>query len=218
MSDENRDEMGATTAGLFDRLAAGDTTATNDLLIHFKDRLHRLAKKMFRNESRLPGLYQTDDVDQGAALRLVRAIQEEKPTTPLHFMRLAAVCVRRELCDLVRKEYGRDADRENVFANQPGKQDEHHELLAELADSGDGPATRAGEKDLNKTVHEKVQELPDPEREVFDLIHYWGHPHQVVADRLGVSASTVKRRWYDALEHLNELLKGAGQTGAPPAV
>jgi RNA polymerase sigma factor (sigma-70 family) len=176
--------------------------------------LHRLAKKMFRNESRLPGLYQTDDIDQGAALRLVRAIKEEKPTTPLHFMRLAAVCVRRELCDLVRKEYGRNADRENVFANQPGKQDEHHELLAELVDAENGPATVARERNLN----EKVRELPEPEFEVFDLIHYGGHTHQEVAVRLGVSASTVNRRWYDAVEHLNELLKGARPTGAPPPV
>ena len=80
------------------------------------------------------------------------------------------------------------------------------------ADSEAGPLTQAAATEF----HEKVRELPEPELEVFELIHYGGHTHQEVADRLGVSASTVKRRWYDAQERLSELLKGAGPTDCPP--
>jgi RNA polymerase sigma-70 factor (ECF subfamily) len=212
MTDDNRDVAGQTTAGLFDRLAAGDPGAVNDLLIHFRDRLHRLAKKMFRAEGRLPDLYQTDDVEQGAAIRLVRALDEENPTTPLQFMRLAATCIRRELCDLSRKEYGPHGDGRHVFANRPGDGDAHDELVAGRADSEAGPATRAAEGEF----HQKVRELPEPELEVFELIHYGGHTHQEVADRLGVSASTVKRRWYDAQECLHALLRGTRPTPPPP--
>ena len=96
MSDENSDVAGQTTAGLFDRLAAGDPTAENDLVVHFKDRLHRMTKAIFhRDEEKLPQLYQTDDVEQGAAIRLMRALKEERPATPKDFMRLVAICVRR---------------------------------------------------------------------------------------------------------------------------
>lgn len=212
MSDENRDVAGQTTAGLFDRLVAGDQHAINDLLIHFRDRLHRLAKKLFQNEKRLADLYQTDDVEQGAAMRLIRTLQQEKPTTPLHFMRLAATCLRRELCDLARKEYGLQGDRKHVLGNRQGTADEHHELLAGLAENHTGPATQVAEDEF----HEKVRELPEPELEVFELIQYGGHTHQEVADRLGISASTVKRRWYDAQERLHALLRGTTPTPPPP--
>ena len=213
MSDENREEIGATTIGLFDRLAADDKNAFNDLLIHYRDRLGRLTKKLFDNEKRLRDLYQTADIEQGAAMRLVRALKEEKPTTPLHFMRLAATSVRRELCDLARKEYGPHGDGRNVYANRPGEGDAHDELVAGRADSEAGPSTRAAEAEF----HQTVQSLPEPELEVFELIHYGGHTHQEVADRLGVSASTVKRRWDDARDRLHALLRGTGPTTeAPP--
>ena len=77
MSDENREEIGATTIGLFDRLAADDKNAFNDLLIDYRDRLGRLTKKLFDNEKRLRDLYQTADIEQGAAMRLVRALKKK---------------------------------------------------------------------------------------------------------------------------------------------
>ena len=59
--------------------------------------------------------------------------------------------------------------------------------------------------------HEKVQELPELELEVFELIHYGGHTHEEIAAQLGVSATTVKRRWLDAKESLHALLRGENQ-------
>ncbi|MBA4192156.1 MAG: hypothetical protein C0467_29625 [Planctomycetaceae bacterium] len=203
MSDENREEIGATTAGLFDRLATNDPNAENDLLVHFKDRIERLTRVMFHKEGRLPDLHQTADVEQGAVIRLLRTLKEERPKSALHFMRLVATCVRRELWDLARKEYGPHGDGGRVYANRPADSEQRHDLLDGRADPEPGPATRA---DLAE-VHEMVLELPEPEREAFELIHYGGHTHQEVADRVGVSVSTVKRRYYDAYDLLEQRLK-----------
>lgn len=205
MSDENRDVAGQTTAGLFDRLAANDANAESDLLLHFKDRIERLTRAMFHKEGRLPELHQTDDIEQGAAIRLLRTLKEERPKTPLHFMRLVATCVRRELWDLARKEYG-SKGYGRVSASRPADSEQRQNLLDGKADSDPGPATLAGLAE----VKEMVLELPEPEREAFELIHYGGHTHQEVADRLGVSASTVKRRYYDAYDRLAQRLKAEG--------
>lgn len=202
MSDENREEIGATTAGLFDRLATNDPNAENDLLVHFRDRIERLTRSMFHKEGRLPDLHQTADIEQGAVIRLLRTLKEEQPKTPLHFMRLVATCVRRELWDLARKEYGPHGDG-RLYANRPSDADAHGDLVAGVVDPNAGPATRAAS-------HELVLRLPAEEREAFELIQYGGHTHQEVADRLGVSASTVKRRYYDAYERLEELIKATG--------
>jgi RNA polymerase sigma factor (sigma-70 family) len=203
MSKKNRDEMGATTGRLFGRLAAGDEAALNDLLKRFDDRLRRLAKKIFAAKRRLAGLYQTDDVRQGAVTRLIRAIRTRKPETPLHFRRLMAQCLRREIMDLSRKAFGEHGDGGRIFANRPGSEEKHDGLIEGRADSGAGPQTLAIEAEF----HRKVGELPGPELEVFELIHYGGYTRQEVAELLGVSPKTVYRRWCDARVQVQQILK-----------
>lgn len=141
MSNERRDEAGTTTAGLFERLAAGDAKAPDELFTHLYDRLRRLAKKVSTDYPRVAVLHQTDDVFHGAAARLVRAIREVKPATPGHFWGLASECIRRELIDLSRKEYGTRGGKSNVFANRPADEANHDALLAGEAATGDGPLT-----------------------------------------------------------------------------
>ena len=142
MSEVNRDATGPVTAGLFDRLATGDKNAIEDLLIHFKDRLRGQTKKIFSREGRLPDLYQTDDIEQGAVIGLMRAIEQAKPTTARHFMRLAATCVRREITDLARKK--------RVSEYRPGEAEKHDELLADLKDSAASPSKQAARADIEE--------------------------------------------------------------------
>jgi RNA polymerase sigma factor (sigma-70 family) len=202
VSNERRDEAGATTAGLFERLAAGDAKAPDDLFAHFYNRLRRLAKKVFTDYPRVAALHQTDDVFHGAAARLVRAIREVKPTTPGHFWGLAAECIRRELIDLSRKEYGPHGDGRRVFANRPADTDAGDALVAGLAAPGDGPLTELTQTEF----HEKVGDLPELEREVFKLLFYCDHTQEEVSRLLGIAPKTVSRRWIRARLKLNELL------------
>lgn len=201
MSNERHEEAGTTTAGLFERLAGGDANAPDDLFTHLYDRLRRLAKSKAATFPRVAVLHQTDDVFHGAAARLVRALREVRPATPGHFWGLAAECIRRELIDLSRKEYGERGDRPNALVHRPG---DCEAALAGEAAAGDGPLTEMSQTEF----HEKVGKLLEEERRAFEMVFYGGHTYQEVGELLGVSEATAKRRWYAATVRLHELLGG----------
>ena len=46
--------------------------------------------------------------------------------------------------------------------------------------------------------HEQIEALPEPQRELFDLLWYHGLSQQEAADVLQVSTRTVKRAWREA--------------------
>jgi RNA polymerase sigma-70 factor (ECF subfamily) len=50
--------------------------------------------------------------------------------------------------------------------------------------------------------------MPEAEREVFDLLWYQGMTQEEAADLLGLSLSTVRRRWQAARLRLYEALGG----------
>ena len=54
--------------------------------------------------------------------------------------------------------------------------------------------------------HEKVDELPEELRETFNLIYYEGLSQEESASVLGLSVSTVKRRWQEARIKLHDEL------------
>src|SRR5262245_1016606 len=85
-----------------ERLRAGDEGARQELLSGACERLRRLTGSMLRDYRRLKRWEQTDDVLQGALLRLYRALGTVTPATPREFYRLAALQIRRELIDLAR--------------------------------------------------------------------------------------------------------------------
>jgi RNA polymerase sigma factor (sigma-70 family) len=55
-------------------------------------------------------------------------------------------------------------------------------------------------------VHEKVSELPEPEREVIRLSYYLDMSQEEIARSLNLSVSTVKRRLNQALYLLHQAL------------
>jgi DNA-directed RNA polymerase specialized sigma24 family protein len=64
-----------------------------------------------------------------------------------------------------------------------------------------------------REIHEQIEKLPADAREVFDLIFYLGAERGDVARRLGVSVSTVTRRYREARLLLHDALGGdAGLT------
>ena len=79
--------------------------------------------------------------------------------------------------------------------------------MGNKADPGGEPSTLAEWTDF----HEKVQRLPQTEREVFDLLWYEGLTQAETAQLLGVTDRTVKNRWRSAKLELHRLL-GEGPT------
>lgn len=195
--------------GWIDRLHAGDESARDELLAATCDRLTALTRKMLRDYPGVRRWEQTDDVLQNATLRLCRALREVRPTTARAYFRLAALQIRRELLDLARHHYG------------PEGHAAHH---ASQADEGASPPVVSSREKADLThapdrlqawaeFHERVEALPDEEREVFDLLWYQELAQPEAADVLGISLATLKRRWMSARLRLQEVLDGGVADG-----
>jgi RNA polymerase sigma-70 factor (ECF subfamily) len=197
----NDPSQSGVTAVLIRRLAARDPRAVGDLIAHAQDRLRRLASKMLRQEPRVHRWEQTDDVLQNALLRLCRALEQVSPDSPQGFMKLAATMIRRELIDLARHHYGPEGGGAH-HASDPAQSDSPQ--LHEAVGGEDGPLTLLQWQEF----HQQAQNLPEDERAVFDLIFYQDLAQEEVAQLLGVSVPTVKRRWRSARLLLHEATGG----------
>jgi RNA polymerase sigma factor (sigma-70 family) len=199
------DEATTRVARCLERLRAGDEGARQELLDAACASLTRLTRAMLRDYRRLKRWEETDDVLQGALLRLCRALQTVTPQTPREFYRLAALQIRRELIDLARHHFGPEgpAGRHESVAGA-GDAGSAARPAVEPADSTYGPPRLAAWAEF----HEQADALPEEEREVFDLVWYQGLTHAEAAGLLGVSTKTVQRRWHAACLRLHEVLGG----------
>jgi RNA polymerase sigma factor (TIGR02999 family) len=176
---------------LLDRFRAGDERARETLLQHALDRFRHLARRLFPRSSSLRALYETDDVLQRALIRLHRALDGVKPPDVGAFYGLAARQMRWVFRDLSRQSEARQA------VTYPGSQaepEDRHSCADHLAAWSD--------------FHNKIEQLPEEEREMFDLLFYEGLTQEEAAAVLSVSVRTVKRRWQRARLLLHQALHG----------
>lgn len=189
-------QLGQLLAGL----RAGDRSARDELLRQAAVRLERLTRHMLRGYPGVRRWAETDDVLQGALLRLLRALDHVQPSAPRDFLALAALEIRRELLDLARHFFGPQGmgAHHASQAGTPAEAPPH-----DRADWSHEPARLAQWCEF----HETVGRLPDDERAVMDLLFYQGLSQTEAADLLGVSVRTLQRRWQSALVRLHDILK-----------
>ena len=163
-----------------------------DLLDGAVRRLHHLcASLLHRSYPRLtrpPLNLQADELLGAVVERLLKALREARPATVRQFFSLAAQHIRWELNDLARR-----LD-EQAFA-------------AELGDRP-VPAPAGSDSALSpdaRLMLDAIGELPDDDREAFDLVRIQGLTQPEAAEVLGVSVKTVQRR----LNHARLLLADA---------
>jgi len=208
---------------LLDRLKAGDESAREQLMGHAYERLERLARSML---GQYPGVHrweQTDDVLQGALMKLHQSLRDVKPESASAFFGLAATQIRRILIDLARHYYGPEGLGANQVTNAPPAAGENSQLRAAHQDpvnETSGPASLAEWTEF----HSLIDTLPEDDREVFNLLWYDGLSQAEAAVVLGVSERTLKRRWreakfkvYDALKHSRLDQSNGAQIKEPPA-
>jgi RNA polymerase sigma-70 factor (ECF subfamily) len=201
--------MGNTTIIIqnhLDRLRHGDATARDQLLAAAQHRLQRLARRMLRSWPKLAALEESDDVLQAASLRLWRALAEaQPPTTARHFLRQAALAMRRELHDLARHHFGPQRQRDRELRVDFG-----------APDSQDRPAPREPSQSTYEpshlaewaAFHEWIATLPEEELEVFELLWYNDLTQVEAAEILGVDRATVIRRWQSVRRRIVQRFEG----------
>jgi RNA polymerase sigma-70 factor (ECF subfamily) len=181
-----------------DHLRAGDAEAIDAFLRRICGRLERLARGMLRDFPNVRRWVDTDDVLQGALMRLLRTLRATRPESTRHFAGLAALHIRRELLDLARHFRNR-LDRPVGAASTDGQG------AADLPDLSGAPAD---DLDLWSAFHEQVERLPVEEREVVGLTFYHGWTQAQIAELFQVDERTVRRRWRAAALKLTEALGG----------
>ena len=184
-----------------DRMRAGDRGAADDLVRAAAGRLEKLAGRMLGRYPDSRRLADTDDVVQGALVRLVRSLKDVRPESTRSFFNLAAVHMRRELLDLTRAARARRLGHAGPAAAN-----------GDSTGAGwEAAVPEAGEADLDRwaALHEAVDRLPVTEREVFSLTFYHGWTQARIAELLQVSDRQVRRLWVGACRQLAAALGGA---------
>ena len=168
----------------------------NEIITLACERLRLLTRRMLRGYPGVRRWSETDDVLQGAMLRLHRSLAEVRPDSVRKFFGLAATQIRRELIDLARHHYG-----------LKGAGAKHHSDGGEAVERSPDKRYEPSTLDDWTEFHEQIDRLPDDQREVFDLLWYKGLTQPEAAEILGVSLATLKRRWQSARILLHDSLK-----------
>jgi RNA polymerase sigma-70 factor (ECF subfamily) len=188
-----------------DRLRSGDSAAEEELIRHSEERLKALTRRMLRDYPRVHRWEETDDVCQQAVLRLVKALRTIHVSTVADYARLASWHIRHVLIDLARHYYGKEGLGANYATPAAHPTERSGEGQAEaVAGSSDSPERNIAWADW----HEQIEQLPDEERAVVDLLWYQGMKQDEAASALNISLSTLQRRWQAARIRLARIFDG----------
>jgi RNA polymerase sigma-70 factor (ECF subfamily) len=129
--------------------------------------------------------------------RLLKALREVRPRTVRDFFALASQHMRWELNEMARR-----------LDTQPAALELREGLVPAPASSDSGLTPNS------RRMLEAIDDLPEEEREAFDLVRIQGLTQAEAAEVLGVSAATVNRRLNRGLqlllEELGDLRPGDG--------
>lgn len=170
----------------YQRMRSGDPAAREEFFQQACGRLMALARKIKRDFPEPGKLVDTGDVLSDAYLRLHRSLQQVDPPTLKLFFGLVALKIRQVLLDLC------DRVKHPNFVVAHGEDSDS--LRLEPIQSTMDPQKLVGWSDF----HRCVNELPEDEREVVDLIWYHDLTPPEAADILEIDATTVRRRWRKA--------------------
>jgi RNA polymerase sigma factor (sigma-70 family) len=166
-------------------------------------RLQRLCATLLHREyprlTRSPLNLQTDELLSAVVERLLKALRQARPKNVREFFALAGQHMRWELNDLARR-----------LDKQPAATALHEGDILTSA-SSDGGLSAIGRRML-----ETIDNLPEVEREAFDLVRIQGLTYAEAAELLGVSSKTVQCRLDRGIRLLTERLGDLDPGPAPP--
>jgi RNA polymerase sigma factor (sigma-70 family) len=176
----------------------GDSPAepvVRELLGRSVNRLHLLCSTLlFRSYPRLtrpPVNLQSEEMLSLVVERLIKAMRQVRPQTVRQFFALASKHMRWELNDLARR-----------LDHQPSVFQLQESFAPANPESSDSQLTPNATRMLDA-----IDQLPEEEREVFNLVRIQGMTYNEAANVLDVSPKTVQRRLNRGLVLLSTALK-----------
>jgi RNA polymerase sigma-70 factor (ECF subfamily) len=186
-------------------LQADDEVARTELLGFASRRLKQLANQMFFRFPRLHGYEQADDLFQEGMVRLWSSLKDVGPTNVAGFMGLAALQMRRSLCDMARKHFGREpgSSRASSATRLTGLARLQSQMTL-IDDVSNAPEMMMYWAEF----HTAADELPELERRAFDLLYYGELPQLEAAELMGVTDRQLRRYWQSARLMIGKKLDG----------
>ena len=188
----------AAIQGYLDELAGlkGDSPAepvVRSLLATAAGRLHQLcAALLYRSYPRLtkaPLNLQSEEMLSAVVERLLKALRKAPPGNVRQFFQIANQHMRWELNELARRL------------------DEHARVVNLGDDAVASPETSTSQlSPVARRMFTAIDEIPEEEREVFELVRIQGMTHAEAADLLSIAQKTVQRRLNRALLLLTQKL------------
>jgi RNA polymerase sigma-70 factor (ECF subfamily) len=139
------------------------------------------ATQLHRHYPRLaqpPVNLEADELLGGVVAGLLKALRSVRPTAVRQFFALASQHIRWQLNDVARR-----LDEQPVAA-----------ALAESGVAAPPSSSRSGLTPDGRRMLAAIEGLPEPEREVFELVRIQGLTHAEAATVVGVSERTAQRR------------------------
>lgn len=195
--------VGSDMLALVQKIRDGDQASREAFASHIYDRLVKLARLILRNGSaRVQRWEETDDLVHAAWFRIQRAIESSslEITRQEQLFRLAARHIRFEIIDMHRKHRAR------AMGHQTKAQDADGQVAQDGNVYVANPSMDPQQVAQWAEFHELVERMPEPLKEVTDLLWYQGLTQEEAAQLLQVSVKSIKRRWRDAKLHLAEEL------------
>jgi RNA polymerase sigma-70 factor (ECF subfamily) len=168
-----------------DRYARGDTAAYSELYDLLAPRLHSFLVRRVRDHASAEDLLQQTFLQMHCARRHF--------TCGASVMPWAFAIARRLLIDRIRKRH------REISADEGTEQ-------AEPVGREPSPERVAVHRQLARKVHQALAQVPDANREAFELVQYDGLSMAEAAEVLGTTETAVKLRAHRAYRVLRELL------------
>jgi RNA polymerase sigma factor (sigma-70 family) len=194
------DDSNSVLQALLDRMNQGDRAARREVLERACERLRRLAGTMLAGSfPALTAHHELDSVVHETWLRLLQALDQTEPPTVADFFRLAAHKVRQVLLDM--------ADRHRRRAAREGPGLGGGSAFGGFASVG-GQTLDPARLALWSEFHAQVANLPEDERQVFELHYYLELPQAQIAQMLGLHPRKVSYLWVAGTDRLADDLDG----------
>lgn len=196
---------------LLDRVQLGDPSACKAFFERAYQRLQPLTRSIFHQDfPRLKNLHETDSILNEAVVKLWDALPQVPPLTIPEFLSLAAERIRWVLLDITRDLKKR---KETAY---PGGVGEGNGSAGTSQCRGSSHENDPETIALWTEFHQKVEELPEGQREVFQWHWYLGLSQREIAERLALHEREVSRRWIHAKKLLIDWLPGLDELVSEP--
>ena len=170
---------------LIERLRAGDERAFEDLVEEYRERLHRVAWRILRDDE------SAEDAAQEAFIKVFRHIGRFEGRSSLY------TWIYRITVNIALNKLKRDRFREMIPLGDMMRRDPR---------PGADPARAAIGSEIAQRIKEAVTSLPDKQRAVFTLRFYEQLSHREIAEIVGCSEGTSKANYFHAIRKLRKLL------------